>query len=106
MSDKVLPRYKLLLCYDIIDETSDAYFQFVTREFVPSVQALGLHFWRVFHTAYGPYPIRQVEFFAADLDTLRRALASDAFRRLEGTLQQYIANYSKKIVQFREEFQF
>jgi hypothetical protein len=103
---RIIPRYKLMLKYNIIAETHDTYFQFITEEFVPGMQALGLYMFRVYHTAYGEYPIRQLDFLAEDLEMVRRALNSSAFKRLESRLRDYVMDYERKLVHFRDGFQF
>ncbi len=106
MAQAIVPRYKLLMRYDIKPATHEAYYQFVVGEFVPAMQSLGLYMLQVYHTAYGDYPVRQLEFVAEDIDTIRTALKSDTYKRLEKKFQDYTSNYSQKIVRFRDAFQF
>lgn len=107
MSISITPRYKLLMQYDIVRETQDSYYQFVIGELVPTLQSLGLYMLQVYHTAYGPYPIRQVEFVAEDLDTIQIALQSEKWKSVEDRLMAYISNYTHKVVHFRPDaFQF
>lgn len=103
---RIVPRYKVLLVYDLDSPDTNSYYQFVMGEFVPAVQAMGLYMLEAWHTAYGSYPIRLVGFVAEDLDTIREAFESDTFRRLEATFQRYVTNYTRKVVAFREGFQF
>jgi hypothetical protein len=59
------------------------------------------------HTAYGEYPVRLVEFVADDQMALNEVLESPAWGRLEARLQEFVVNYSKKIVRLRDDqFQF
>lgn len=102
---RIIPRYKLLLRYNINPETHDAYYTFVTQELVPSMQALGLYMFRAYHTAYGEYPMRQLEFLAEDLDAVRTALKSSTWQRLEEKLKGFVSDYSRKLVTFRDGFQ-
>ncbi len=102
----IIPRYKLLMRYDINQDMQEAYYQFVVGEFVPTLQSLGLYMLQVYHTAYGHYPVRQTEFVAEDLETIRAALNSDTWERLQTKLNSYTNNYSHKIVRFRDSFQF
>lgn len=99
-------RYRLLLCYDIRAESYEAYYQFVMSEFVPALQGMGLYMAAVWHTAYGDYPIRQVEFIADSLETIREIFNSDQWRELEGKLLEYTHNYERKLVRYKERFQF
>jgi hypothetical protein len=100
-------RVKLLLTYDIRPEVQDSYFQYMLGEMVPALQTLGLQMSGAWHTAYGDYPIRLVEFVAEDRAALQAVLDSPEWDRLETRLQHYILNYSKKVVALREDqFQF
>ena len=102
----IVPRFKLLLSYDIDPNETESYYQFVLGEFVPAVQAMGLYMLEAWHTAYGPYPIRLIGFVAEDIETIHDALSSKAYRSLEDKLLGYITNYKRSIVPFREGFQF
>jgi hypothetical protein len=105
MTIRIVPRYKLLLRYNINPETHEAYYTFVTQELVPSMQALGLYMFRVYHTAYGDHPMRQLEFLAEDLDAVRTALRSSTWQRLEEKLKSFVSDYSRKLIAFRDGFQ-
>lgn len=102
----IIPRFKLLITYDIKPREDNAYYQFVLNVFVPRLQQLGLYMWRAYHTAYGEYPQRQLEFLAEDIDTVHKAMESEEFLTLIDRLNTYIVNYSAKIVAFRDGFQF
>jgi hypothetical protein len=98
---------KLILTYDILPEALDSYYRFMLGELVPAVQKLGLYMNGAWHTAYGNYPIRLVEFIAEDRAALSAVLDSPAWEQLETRLQEYIFNYRKKIVQLKDDqFQF
>lgn len=106
MTTQIIPRYKLLVTYDIKPREDNSYFQFVLNVFVPRLQGMGLFMWRAYHTAYGNYPLRQLEFLAEDIDTVRKAMESEEFRSLVEKLHGYVDNYNTKIVAFRDGFQF
>ncbi len=96
---------KLLLSYDPLPECEEAYFQYVLGEFVPALAQAGLPMCEAWLTAYGPYPRRLTGFLARDVESLRRILASPAFRNLESRLQRYVVNYRRRIVRARPGFQ-
>lgn len=106
MPEMIIPKYKLMLTYDIAPEEEEAYYRFTLGEFVPSMQEMGLYLLRAWHTAYGNYPVRQSEFVAEELETIREALGSDEFIELEERLLRYVTNYHRKIVRFSDRFQF
>jgi hypothetical protein len=102
----IIPRYKLLMTYDIKPREDNAYYQFVINVFVPRLQQLGLYMWRAYHTAYGEYPQRQLEFLAEDIETIYTAMESEEFLTMVDRLNTYIDHYATKIVAFRDGFQF
>ncbi|GAB4572745.1 MAG: hypothetical protein Kow0077_13040 [Anaerolineae bacterium] len=105
MGPMIIPRYNLVFTYDIAPSMEEDYYRFALSEFVPGMQGLGLYLARAWHTAYGNYPLRQSEFVAEDLDTIRKALQSDTFHRLEERLLTFVSNYDRKIMPFAEGFQ-
>ena len=106
MAKSIIPRFKLLIRYNVKSTTNEDYFQFVINEFVPAMQELGLYMIQVYHTAYGNRPMRQLEFVAEDLDTVRSAMQSEAWKGLYEKLSHYISDYDQKLVKFRDGFQF
>ena len=104
--ERFIPQYKLLVAYDIKPGDRDTYYQFVLGEMVPALQEMGLYMAEAWHTAYGPYPIRMACFVAEDIETMEDVLASEKFMMLEEKLQDFVDNYSRRVVAFREGFQF
>ena len=103
--NRIIPRYKLMFRYNIDHESHETYYQFIVNEMIPALQGLGLHMFRAYHTVFGEYPMRQIEFLAEDLDIVKAALASAAFKRVEDKLGAFITDYTRKIVEYREGFQ-
>ncbi len=106
MAKSIIPRFKLLIRYNVKSTTNEDYFQFVINEYIPAMQELGLYMIQVYHTAYGNYPLRQLEFVAEDLDTVQEAMKSEAWKQLHDKLDHYISDYDQKLVKFRDGFQF
>jgi hypothetical protein len=98
---------KMILTYDILPDVQDRYYQFMLGEMVPTLQSMGLMMGGAWHTAYGAYPMRLVEFIAESRATLDNVLSTPAFDRLEGELQRFVTNYRRKTVPLRDNiFQF
>jgi hypothetical protein len=108
MSDEeyIIPRYRMIFSYDILPFNRDRYFQFVTTEMVPALQDMGIYMTEAWHTAYGEYPVRMVCFVAEDLDTIEAALESERWFELEGEFKEYVRNYTRKVVAYKQGFQF
>ncbi len=99
-------RVKMLIEYDIVPELQQAYYEFVLGELIPSAQSLGLVLSEAWHTAYGDYPVRLNGFVARDKASLDRILAGSDWKQLEDKLKRFVTDYHKKIVPFRDGFQF
>ena len=97
---------KLLLSYDIRPEVHQNYYSFVTGEFVPQANSIGLELAEVLETVYGDYPRRLIVFVAQDRGTANEAMNSDRFKRMERKLLRFVENYSCRLVGYRPHFQF
>jgi hypothetical protein len=99
-------RIKMLMTYDIVPELQQAYYEFVLGEMIPTAQSMGLVLSEAWHTAYGDYPIRLNGFVARSRQELDRILASAEWQQLEEKLKRFVNGYQRKIVPYREGFQF
>ncbi len=109
MTQRIIPRYKLMLFYDLATEDTSAYFRFLMMEMIPSLQALGVYMFRAFQIIPAApdsrSQMRQIEFVSEDLETLRDVLASPRWQNYEAWLLAHTTHYRKKIVPFRSGFQ-
>ena len=99
-------RVKMLLTYDVVPELQQAYYEFVLGEMIPTAQSMGLVLSEAWHTAYGDYPLRLNSFVARSRQELDRILATAEWQQLEDKLKRFVNGYQRKIVPFREGFQF
>ena len=103
---RIIPRYKLLLHYDVRPEVYAVYQRYILEEFVPGMQEMKLYMTGAWRTVYGNYPDRQIEFVLEDLNTMRAALRDARWQGLEDRLKSYTTGYERKLVLFRQGFQF
>ncbi len=103
---RIIPRYRLLMRYDIRMDMYQVYYQYIMNEFVPALHNMGLYMTGVWHTAYGSYPLRQVEFVTESLETAREIFQSDRWEDLETRLKSYTLRYERKLVRYSDRFQF
>jgi hypothetical protein len=96
---------KLLLTWDIITGREQEYFEFVVREFIPQLQQLGLEPSDAWFTMYGDQPQITAEVQAADLPAMQRILKTAEWSSLVNRLQDYVENYTTKIVPARSGLQ-
>lgn len=99
-------RVKMLVSYDVVAELQQGYYEFVLGEMIPTAQSMGLQLSEAWHTAYGNYPIRLNGFVAKDRAALDRILATPEWKILEEKLKRFVTEYKRKIIPYREGFQF
>jgi hypothetical protein len=100
------PRVKLLLSYDILSDSQQAYYEFILRDFIPKLQAMGLVMTEIWHTAYGDYPLRMAAFVAPDKETVDNIMNSDEWKKLQEQFDRFVTNLQLKIIPYKEGFQF
>jgi hypothetical protein len=99
---------KLLMNWDIRAGRDQEYFEFVVREWVPTIQRLGLRPTGAWYTVYSrdkEAPQIMTESIASDLPTMRSILDTDDWKSLNEKLQEYVENYSQKIIHVTGGFQ-
>ena len=96
---------KLLLEYDVNQDTLQEYYQFVMGQYVPTLQSMGLQMSEAWHTAYGDAPNRLLGFVCGDQQTMDNLLISDAWVDLNDQLEKYVTEFHDKIIPYRVGFQ-
>ncbi len=96
---------KLLLEYDVNQDTLQEYYQFVMGQYVPTLQSMGLQMSEAWHTAYGDAPNRLLGFVCGDKQTMDNLLTSDAWVDLNDQLEKYVTDFHYKIIPYRGGFQ-
>jgi hypothetical protein len=102
----IIPQYKLLMCYDIKRGMNTTYYRYVMSEFVPALNEMEIYVVDAWHTAYGDYPVRQVEYVVDELHVLLDAFETERWQELEERLKSFTTAYTRKIVHYRRGFQF
>lgn len=97
---------KLIMTWDINAEHEQEYFEFVIREFIPGVQRIGLELSDAWATVYGNQPQILVGAVIPSLSKAQQLLESKEWLSLFNQLQDFVVNYSQKLVEARGGFQF
>jgi hypothetical protein len=97
---------KLIMTWDIAAEHEQEYFEFVVREFIPGVQRMGLELSDAWATVYGNQPQILVGAVMPSASKARQILESKEWTGLFNQLQDFVINYSQKLVDARGGFQF
>lgn len=96
---------KLLLSYEVNPESSQEYYQFVMGSYVPTMQALGLQMSEAWHTAFGEAPNRLIGFVAEDREIMLSLLDNETWLKLNEQLEQFVSEFSYKVIPYRGGFQ-
>lgn len=104
-SQRIIPKYKLILFYNIKPDKQDQYYRYMLSGFVPAIQKLGVYMLMAWYIAYGDHPMRKIEFVTESAEVLRQLFQSGEWDELENKLKRYIDNYDRKIVDYRSGFQ-
>jgi len=97
---------KLLIAFNVKPEKEEEYLHFMMGEFLPAVQQAGLVMVEGWRTVWGDYPQRLIGLVTEDQETLDRILASSHWREMETKLSQYVTDYQRQSVPYRNGFQF
>lgn len=97
---------KVIMSWDIIEGREQEYFEFVVRNFMPSVQKLGMALSDAWVTIYGDHPQILVGAVVSGLEKAQLIINSEAWDRLNSRLLHYVKNYELKVAPLEGGFQF
>lgn len=97
--------YKLLLSWDILPGQEQEYFEFVVREFIPGIQALGLEPSDAWLTIYGDQPQILTGVHVNSLNSLNNIISSQEWDGMISNLLDYVENLEIKTVKAKPGFQ-
>jgi len=96
---------KLLMSWDIRPGRENEYFEFVVREYAPSLMRLGMQPTEAWYTIYGEGPQILTGVVTEDLPALQNILKGDEWAELLEKLMHYVTNFRQKIVKATGRFQ-
>lgn len=96
---------KLIMQWDIRQETESEYFEFLVHEFIPAMNKMGINDIQVWYTAYGDVEQKMAEGVATSTEEMLRALRSAEWQRLTEKLRGFVDNYRQKVIQASGGFQ-
>jgi hypothetical protein len=96
---------KLVMRWDIRPEMESEYFEFLVHEFIPALNRLGIADIQVWYTAFGECEQKQAEGVAQSVDRIQKMLQSEEWLLLTDKLQNYVRNFSQKVIPATRGFQ-
>ena len=97
--------FKLLLSWDILPGREQEYFEFVVREFIPGIQALGLEPSDAWLTIYGDHPQILTGVQVKSLSSLDSVMTSEEWDQMIAKLLDFVDNLEIKKVKSKPGFQ-
>jgi len=91
--------------WDIRPEMESEYFEFLVHEFIPALNRLGIADIQVWYTAFGECEQKQAEGVAQSTDRIQKMLQSEEWLLLTDKLQNYVRNFSQKVIPATRGFQ-
>ena len=96
---------KLLMSWDIREGRESEYFEFVVRDYAPSLTRLGIQPTEAWYTIYGDGPQILTGAVTEDLQAMQELLNSAEWAELRENLMKYVTNFRQKIVKATGRFQ-
>jgi hypothetical protein len=96
---------KLILTWDITPEHEQEYFEFVIREYIPGIQRLGCELSDAWATVFGVKPQINLSLVLPNATKARELMLSEEWAALTNRLQDFIQNYTLKVVYAKTNFQ-
>jgi hypothetical protein len=96
---------KLLMRWDVRPETESEYFEFLVHEFIPGLNKLGISDIQVWYTQYGDCEQKLASGIANTRERMQDALNSPTWEQLNDRLQEFVDNFSQKVIPATGGFQ-
>ena len=96
---------KLLLTWDILPGREQEYFEFVVRDFLPSIQGMGLEPSDAWFTMYGDQPQIMATAQMASVNAVQKLIGSGEWENMLQPLMEYVENLDYKVIPARSGFQ-
>ncbi len=93
------------MTWDILPNREQEYFEFVISDFLPEIKQLGIRPVDAWYTMFGEQPQILVSAKIQSQAALNIAMASKEWQRLLDNLQQFVENFSYKVITDRTGFQ-
>ena len=96
---------KLLMCWNIREDSEAEYFEFLVHEFIPGMGKLGLRDIQVWYTAYGDCEQKLASGLMETAVSINKVITSDAWAKLHDSLLELVEDYEEKVIPGGKGFQ-
>ena len=96
---------KILMSWDIKQESESEYFEFLVHEFIPGLNKLGIIEIQVWYTQYGNCEQKLASGITPTAEKMAQAMHTEQFEALIAKLKSYVTNYDQKVIPATGGFQ-
>lgn len=96
---------KLIMRWNVRPETESEYFEFLVHDFIPGMNRLGISDFQVWYTAYGECEQKLASGTAPSQEHMNFVLQNDEWEILHDKLQNYVDDFSQKVIPATRGFQ-
>lgn len=97
--DLQLGVWKFNQFFNVIPGMEKSYGQFLEKEFIPTMERLGIKITNIWKTIIGPSPFTLVEGTSPKIEKIAKTIADEDYRSLTRTLKsRYVHDYQSKIL--------
>ncbi len=96
---------KLLMRWNIRQESEGEYFEFLVNDFIPGMNKLGLHNIEVWYTAYGDCEHKMASGMMETAVSMQSLIVADEWIYLTDALIELVDDYDEKIIPATRGFQ-
>lgn len=96
---------KLIMRWNVRPETESEYFEFLVHEFIPGMNKLGVSEFQVWYTAYGECEQKLASGITPSREDMNSALNNEKWEELHEKLQNFVENFSQKVIPATRGFQ-
>lgn len=96
---------KLVMTWDILPGREEEYFEYHIRNFLPTMEKLGIKMNEAWLTVYGDQPRLMAEAIMKNVGTANRVLSSPEWMDLGVELEGFVENFKFKVIPATKGFQ-
>ncbi|MFO7663145.1 MAG: hypothetical protein R6X18_11210 [Chloroflexota bacterium] len=96
---------KLIMRWDVRQELESEYFEFLVHELIPAMNNLGITDIQVWYTAFGECEQKMAEGIMSSTEDMLRIIRMEEWSDLTDKLNEFVINFSLKVIPATRGFQ-
>ncbi len=96
---------KLIMTWNIREGKETEYLEFLTRDFAKSIMSMGIQPTDAWYAVWGQGPQVLAGGTTEDLESMNKALQSEEWNRFRAKIQEFVTDFTYKVVEYAGGFQ-